>query len=288
MRCGLILALLAFVAVGCFGGSSASPPSSSGATTSSAPNPHGGASYAALCQHAPGCPPGGVPAMLRRPLRLPKLRPGAACPVSAPGRRVSRQFAPAIGGGPVYAVGLWAFDRRAVLPFPPHNHNFPPGSWTGQVLKWLISPAYHGPVLIRGRELNTTLDRIRRWRDSLRRDGSPPGLGLPRRSRLARLSRLCPPTSRGLLRPPGRWGHVHRTDRLSSRHSPPLSRRNLIVRRPAPKPPPQPTPLPNTLHGPVTSRLRRAPPVPLACGSLQGAHPLAPLLVGGEVGDGHH
>ena len=154
MRCGLILALLAFVAVGCFGGGSGSPSPSSEATSSSALYPHGGASYAALCQHAPGCPPGGVPAMLRRPLRLPKLRPGAACPVSAPGRRVSTQFAPAIGGGPVYGVGLWAFDRRAVLPFPAHNHNFPPGSWTGQVLKWLISPAYHGPVLIRGRQLD--------------------------------------------------------------------------------------------------------------------------------------
>lgn len=124
------------------------------AKTISPPHPNGGAGYAALCENAPGCPTGGVPGMLRRPLRLPKLPAGAACPVSARGRRVSSQFAPAIGRGPVYAVSLWVFDYRAILPFPPHNQNFPPGSWTGQVLKWLVSSAYHGPVLIRGRQLD--------------------------------------------------------------------------------------------------------------------------------------
>src|SRR5436309_2543367 len=62
--------------------------------------------YSLLCGGAAcSVPEGGVPASLQRPLHLPTLRPGQACPVSA-ARRVSRNFGPAIGSGPVFAAGL--------------------------------------------------------------------------------------------------------------------------------------------------------------------------------------
>jgi hypothetical protein len=116
--------------------------------------PPGG--YGAFCGGAPDCPPGHVPSSLRRPLRLPALGAHARCPVSAPGKTVSPDFAPAIGDGPLYAISLFSLAQTGILPFdyPPRpNGLFAGSSWGGQVLKWLGDPSYGGPVLIRGRRL---------------------------------------------------------------------------------------------------------------------------------------
>ena len=120
------------------------------------PAPAGGRSYAAFCGSPPGCPSGGVPMALRRPMDLPHLKAGAHCPVSAPGRKVYRLEGPAIGAGPVYAQSLGPFARAAVMPFvlPSRVGLFGGSAWGGQILKWIGAPSYHGPVLIRGRNLS--------------------------------------------------------------------------------------------------------------------------------------
>ena len=115
------------------------------------------AGYAAFCGSAPDCPPGHVPAALRRRLHLPVVKRGTRCPVSAPGRVVSPDSAPAIGDGPLYAVSVLSLARSGVLPFEyPLGRNglFRGSSWGGQVLKWIGDPAYAGPALIRGRQLD--------------------------------------------------------------------------------------------------------------------------------------
>ena len=88
------------------------------------------AGYAAYCGGAPDCPPGHVPAALRRRLHLPVVKRGAPCPVSAPGRIVSPYSAAAIGDGPLYAISLFSLARSGVLPFeyPPRRDGLFPGS----------------------------------------------------------------------------------------------------------------------------------------------------------------
>jgi hypothetical protein len=91
--------------------------------------------------------------VLWRPLNLPKLSPGEACPVS-PAHVVSRSFGPAVGTGPVFAVGL---GSRAIFPFefPPSKKSIFYGSgWGGNKVLWITSPSYAGPVLIRGEQLD--------------------------------------------------------------------------------------------------------------------------------------
>jgi len=118
------------------------------------PAPSGGGTYAAFCGAGSGCPRGGVPTALRRPMHLPHLAAGARCAVSAPGRKVDPNEGAAIGRGPIYALSLGAFGRTAVLPFVlPSRAHFGGSAWGGQVLKWIGTPSYHGPVLIRGRKL---------------------------------------------------------------------------------------------------------------------------------------
>lgn len=113
--------------------------------------------YGPFCGGDPNCPPGHVPAALRRPLRLAALRRGTPCPVSAPGRSVSPYYSPAVGAGPVYAISLFSLAQTGVLPYdypPRKNWIFRGSLWGGQALKWLGEPTYGGPVLIRGRQLN--------------------------------------------------------------------------------------------------------------------------------------
>jgi hypothetical protein len=91
---------------------------------------------------------------LRRPLHLPKLAPGAACPVSKVDRRVNWSKLHIFGGfgtgpGPVYpGVGgvsglIWATRDEQY------------GSkWYGAKVFWFVLPSYRGRVLIRGRRLD--------------------------------------------------------------------------------------------------------------------------------------
>jgi hypothetical protein len=92
--------------------------------------------------------------VLRRPLRLPVVTPGAPCPVSKVDRHVAwsrvRIFGGSgIGPGPVYpGLGATSGLLNAVK-----DTQF--GSpWHGQKVFWYIAPSYRGRVLIRGKRLD--------------------------------------------------------------------------------------------------------------------------------------
>ena len=119
-------------------------------------------------------------AALRRSLHLPVVKPGARCPVSAPGRRVNKLNGPVVGHGPVY---LFTLEQHGVRQYEGTRNKqslFPRSPWGGSVLKWIGRPAYHGPVLVRGRQL----------------DG-PHALGFSYRPGGARISALLLPAEHG-------------------------------------------------------------------------------------------
>ena len=101
---------------------------------------------------------------LRRPLRIPVLEPGAACPVSARNPRGSLGVIargggrlPAWGRGPAYPLligpaGPQQPQPLAVLQLPP-----PEGfgvDWGVTKAVWFTSRAYGGRILVRGRQLD--------------------------------------------------------------------------------------------------------------------------------------
>ena len=148
-RSVLLGVVLAGVLAGCsLGGGS-------GAGRFSRPLPVG-AGYAAYCGDS-GCPRQGVPDALLRPLHLPHVASGAACPTAAAPRRVTDSLGPMVGGGPAYAIS--AFAHGTVLPFaypPPKSSVFAGSAWGGEKVFWAVSPGYHGPVLVRGGQLDGT------------------------------------------------------------------------------------------------------------------------------------
>ena len=114
------------------------------------------ATYQAACASEGSiCPPhvtGTIPAVLDRPLRLPRLRPGRGCPASA-GRPVNTDLfgGIALGTGPVRVIIAGAGDLRhgvAVLINPTSS---PP--WLGLKTLWFSAPAYQGPFIIRAERL---------------------------------------------------------------------------------------------------------------------------------------
>ena len=91
---------------------------------------------------------------LRRPLHLPKVRAGAACPVSRVDPRVQWKRINIFGGsgigrGPVYP-GLGAHSG---LLWATRDQQYG-GPWFGEKVFWYVLPSYRGPVLIRGRRLD--------------------------------------------------------------------------------------------------------------------------------------
>ena len=90
--------------------------------------------------------------VLRRPLHLPTVAPGAACPVSKVDRRVDWSRMKIFGGsgigrGPVYpglpSGAIWATRDEQY------------GSkWYGEKVFWFVVPSYRGRVLIRGRRID--------------------------------------------------------------------------------------------------------------------------------------
>jgi hypothetical protein len=92
---------------------------------------------------------------LHRPLHLPQLAPGAACPVSSVDSRIDWAVLDVYGGsgigrGPVYpATGPTA--QLTVQTDTQHG-----GPWLTTKLFWYVRPRYRGPVLIRGRQLDGT------------------------------------------------------------------------------------------------------------------------------------
>lgn len=92
------------------------------------------------------------PFAFKRPLQLPKLAPGAPCPVSQPDPDVDFSaygIAPGLGDGPAYPVGFASGTLRLAP-----AANFGSKAWGGQKVLWFVLPSYTGPVLIRGGRLD--------------------------------------------------------------------------------------------------------------------------------------
>jgi hypothetical protein len=98
---------------------------------------------------------------LHRPLHIPHIAPGTPCPTSKPDPRgdLSRfkgLVGTAWGRGPAYPV-IQERDGKPVLDFaypPAPKSGFAGSRWSGQKVMWALNPAYHGRVLIRGRQLD--------------------------------------------------------------------------------------------------------------------------------------
>jgi hypothetical protein len=93
-------------------------------------------------------------ARLHRPLHLPRLGPGAVCPVSRVDRRVDWTQINIFGGsgigrGPVYPGLGGSGGHLYALPDDQYG-----GPWAGGKVFWYVRPSYRGRVLIRGRRLD--------------------------------------------------------------------------------------------------------------------------------------
>jgi hypothetical protein len=95
--------------------------------------------------------------LVRRPLHIPTLTPGSACPATQPSGTLGEQGsdasqAPAFGPGPAYP-GLGVEMSGAMLTFVWQPTDAPYRGWYGTKALWTI-PRYTGAVLVRGRQLD--------------------------------------------------------------------------------------------------------------------------------------
>jgi hypothetical protein len=135
-------------------------------------------------------PTGSAPgpwAKLHRPLHLPTVAPGAACPSSRVARINFERYgvAKGIGPGPAYPMGFAQPGSRLEFTYPPDPAGPFAGSlWSGTKVLWFVAPRYRGPLLIRGGRLDRP-GRVRFDRGQVppkeirvsknARDGWPPG-----------------------------------------------------------------------------------------------------------------
>ena len=94
---------------------------------------------------------------LHRPLHVPRIAPGARCPLSPKTKldlgREGKRALP--GSGPAYPnFGGQAQMLEFVYPPLPQQTDFYGTGWSGNKVLWWVSGRYHGPVLIRGRQLD--------------------------------------------------------------------------------------------------------------------------------------
>jgi hypothetical protein len=96
----------------------------------------------------------------RRPVHVPTLSPGAACPTTPP-RGDLATLAPGyvgtgFGPGPVYPVLARASERAEIFfHYPPPRNSVDYGSkWSGQKVMWILARPFRGPALVRGRQLD--------------------------------------------------------------------------------------------------------------------------------------
>lgn len=110
---------------------------------------------------------------LRRPLRVPTLGPNRTCPVARPA--VGVDFARygvgrGIGPGPAYPLG-WA---AGTITFTRRHAEVDATLWGVAKVLWFVNASYHGPVLVRGIQLDGPY-RVRFERGRI----PPPELRLP-------------------------------------------------------------------------------------------------------------
>jgi hypothetical protein len=108
---------------------------------------------------------------LYRPLHVPRLDAGAPCPVSkATSVDLGDEGVVSLPGrGPAYPA-FGGTGTTVEFEWLPQGEFYGSG-WSGNKVLWWVAGTYHGPVLIRGRQLDGT-ERVRFER------GSPPPLEL--------------------------------------------------------------------------------------------------------------
>lgn len=95
------------------------------------------------------CSRGGVPQALWRPLHLPTVAPGAACPIS-PRQTIARSTS-GVGSGPIYPthVDPWS------VPFPPPENSIAFGTgWSVDKTPLMRKKTFKGPFVVRGRRID--------------------------------------------------------------------------------------------------------------------------------------
>jgi hypothetical protein len=97
---------------------------------------------------------------LERPLHLPTVAAGGACPVSHPGKVNFLRYGVGvgIGIGPAYPIGFAQPGTRLTWIAPATNNAFAGSQWGGEKVLWFVAPSYRGRVLIRGGRLDATGD----------------------------------------------------------------------------------------------------------------------------------
>ncbi|MGN6575007.1 MAG: hypothetical protein ACTHKG_04910 [Nocardioides sp.] len=120
---------------------------SAGAPSAGTPEEHG------WCRENP-CTPAEVVAGIRKPLDLPTLAPGEACPVS-PTRRFAAAAGftgafDAVGSGPVY----FASSSADVHMTPAKDRAGPESGWLEQKVIWVVDRSYVGGLLLRGSRID--------------------------------------------------------------------------------------------------------------------------------------
>lgn len=93
---------------------------------------------------------------LHRPLHVPRIAAGAPCPVSPTttvdlGNEGVRSLR---GRGPAYPTLTGSKQSLEFVYPPPRQSEFYGSRWSGNKVLWWASGRYHGPVLIRGRQLD--------------------------------------------------------------------------------------------------------------------------------------
>jgi hypothetical protein len=132
-------------------------------TTSSTLPPHGPLDiplrYEQACANEPSVceshTTGVVPIILKRPLRLPVIRPGQPCPAS-PGVAVTNSYfvGVALGQGPVRPIPAAQGDlNRGIVDLS--TDTGAPG-WLAFKTLWFSVPSYQGPFVIRAKRLDGT------------------------------------------------------------------------------------------------------------------------------------
>jgi hypothetical protein len=94
---------------------------------------------------------------LHRPLHVPRIAPGAPCPVTTRTIDFGRWgIGVGFGRGPAAPVGMNENGRPVLRyqdPISPQSL-FYGSAWFGNKVLWAVTPSYLGPVLIRGRQLD--------------------------------------------------------------------------------------------------------------------------------------
>jgi len=107
--------------------------------------------YRDYCGRHRGCPRGGVPQALWRPLHLPTLAPSASCSAATP-RTVTKRIAPVLGSGPVYfSAGAYnPTDRATMKTLPPDTSIAAGTGWTVAKAPLVAKKTLRQPLVVRG------------------------------------------------------------------------------------------------------------------------------------------